>query len=643
MDLKNRAGSRSGVSLRAVIIGLILTPISSYWIFMTEIVRYQGIPTTISLFYSSIFILILLILANGLLRRRAPRYVLSQGELITIYVMLNISAALVSHDSLQILVAMMPYASHFATPENKWHTLFEGRLPDWLVVKDPESIKHFFQGGNLYDKANYGPWVIPVLCWSAFIIVLIGMFLCMNVLLRRQWTEREKLSYPLVQLPLDMTEDGAPLFRNKLLWCGFGLAAAIDIFNGLATLYPSIPMIPIKWGFVPFLNKPWSYARGLAIMFYPFGTALGMLLPVDMLFSCWFFFWFWKIERVVIAMLGYDANPNMPYDVEQSSGAYLAVAVFAIYMARHHIIDLAKHFIGAKPMDDKDEPIRYRSAIWFIILGSAFIAIFSRKAGMSTAVLVPFFIVFFAMSIAITRMRAELGPPAHDLHFAGPDQLIANIAGPRALGIDNLNGMSLFYWFNRAYRAHVMPFQLESFKMAERARMSYKRLFWVMMLSGVVGTFAGFWAILHLLYQHGAASSSIGPPNIVMANFGPEAWNRMNAWVTTPVPVDHGRIVALMTGFGITSALYALRTSIPWFPFHPVGFAVSNSWSMGMLWMPLTIAWITKLLILRYGGLRLYRHTLPFFLGIILGECVIGSLWTIWGISMHVPSYSFWP
>jgi hypothetical protein len=82
---------------------------------------------------------------------------------------------------------------------------------------------------------------------------------------------------------------------------------------------------------------------------------------------------------------------------------------------------------------------------------------------------------------------------------------------------------------------------------------------------------------------------------------------------------------------------------IGWFPFHPVGFAVSSSWSMHLLWLPLFIAWVIKLTILRYGGLKLYKQALPLFLGLILGECVVGSFWTIWGIIFRIPSYAFWP
>ncbi len=161
-DLQVSQKHRVGVTARAVALGLVLIPVNSYWIFMTEIIRYQGHPTTISLFYSSIFSLVLLIIANTLIRRFAPRFAFSQGELITMYVMVNIGSALVGHDSLQILVSLMPYTARFATPENKWNHLFADRLPEWLVVKDPLQSRNFYLGGNLYDPANYGPWLVPV-------------------------------------------------------------------------------------------------------------------------------------------------------------------------------------------------------------------------------------------------------------------------------------------------------------------------------------------------------------------------------------------------------------------------------------------------------------------------------------------------
>ncbi len=37
------------------------------------------------------------------------------------------------------------------------------------------------------------------------------------------------------------------------------------------------------------------------------------------------------------------------------------------------------------------------------------------------------------------------------------------------------------------------------------------------------------------------------------------------------------------------------------------------------------------------------RHWLPLFLGVILGECILGSVWTIIGITFDMPTYAFWP
>jgi len=148
--------------------------------------------------------------------------------------------------------------------------------------------------------------------------------------------------------------------------------------------------------------------------------------------------------------------------------------------------------------------------------------------------------------------------------------------------------------------------------------------------------------ILKLLYEYGAGSSNLGPPNVPLI-FGSEPWGRMDSWVKVPRLPDYNRGIAIFVGFVLTLVLNSLRMRLGWFPFHPVGCAVSSSWSMHLLWLPLFIAWLLKLTILRYGGLKLYRRALPFFLGVILGECVVGSFWTIWGILFNVPSYAFWP
>lgn len=628
-----------GVTVRAIVLGLILIPINNWWLFQMEIVHLSGHPTTTSIFFNSIFVLVALVFLNRLI---APRWRLSQAELLTVYVMINIATCLAGHDMLQVLIPEMTFPFKYATPSNGWAELFVRWLPEWLTVRDPNAVKSFFEGGSsFYHPDVLKFWLVPVGMWTAFTITLLFVMLCITVLLRKQWTEREKLTYPLVQLPLDLTAEKTPFFRNRLLWLGFGIAAAIDIVQGLHMLYPSIPGLPIKeLDLRTYVTTyPWSAIGWCPIRFYPFGIGLGFLLPLDLSFSTWFFYWMWKAQLVLTAMHGWYNIPRFPYVLEQSFGAYMGLAFFAIWISRRQFASIFTNAArGVREPDESREPVSYRTAVFGASLGLAGLAVFLKAMGMSGWVIVPFFLIYLALSVAITRMRAELGPPAHDLHMAGPDAMIPSMVGPMNLGKGNLVALTLTYWFNRAYRAHPMPFMLEGFKTAERAKMGYRRVFIAITLAIAAGTLATFWSELHIYYVRGAAAKTQWVPLV----FASEPYNRLDGWLKgTAAPTDN-TVSAVLVGFGFTLALQMLRMRLPWFPFHPVGYAVSSSWSMNMLWMCMFIAWAIKLMVMRYGGMKLYRALMPFFLGIVLGECITGSLWSIIGMVLNVDTYSFW-
>ena len=639
------------VTWRAVLLALCIMPFNAYWVIRMEVVRYSGHPTTISLFFNVVFILAVLLGLNALVRRLAPRWALAPGELLTVYIMLALASAISGHDMIEVLTPILAHAAYFARPENGWGTDVVPYLPNWLSVKDPRALYEFYTGtGSLYHAYNLRAWGIPVLCWTAFLALLGFIMLCINTLLRRQWTESERLAYPLVALPLEMVNPRTGLFRTRLFWAGVILSAALELWNGLAYLYPSLPMLPLKrFGPQQDLNSyitapPWNAIGWTPMALYPFGVGLGMLLPVDLLFSAWFFSWIWRLERVVGAVYGYSDIPGFPYTEAQSFGAYIGIAAFALWVSRRNLWQIITGFFDRNAhLRDAGEPLPFRWALAGIVVGSAGIYAFCRAAGMSPSVIAVFFLIYFALSIAITRMRAELGPPAHDQHMAGPDSIMPSVAAPSTFTRSDLTMFSMFYGFNRAYRAHPMPIQLEGFKMAERTGGAYRALFFAMMLALVVGALCAFWADLDQSYRVGAAEK-IAPPNVQLI-FGSEPWNRMRTWLYAP-PSAQQRFntrVAIGVGFLITLILNAIRVRSAWFPFHPVGYAVSSSWSLSLLWFPLFVAWAIKLFLLRYGGLALYRRALPFFLGVILGECVLGSLWMLVGIAFNIPTYAFWP
>ena len=57
-----------------------------------------------------------------------------------------------------------------------------------------------------------------------------------------------------------------------------------------------------------------------------------------------------------------------------------------------------------------------------------------------------------------------------------------------------------------------------------------------------------------------------------------------------------------------------------WWPFHPVGYLAANTWGMQIYYMPFFLGWALKVVVIRYGGLRLYRATVPLAIGLIVGD-----------------------
>lgn len=629
-------------------------PPNAYWICEMEIVRYQAHPTTVSLFFNVIFLLVALIALNSLLRRMRKSWVLTRSELMVVYVMLVLASALAGHDTIQVLTPQISHPYHFATQENNWKALFFRYLPNWLMVKDPVALRGAYEGGtSLYLREHYQPWLRPVLAWSAFIVAMLLWLLCTNCLLRKRWTEAEKLSYPLTQIPLELTSNFAGFLRNNWFWVGFGVAAFVDLVNGMNALYPFLPIIRVRVVHFDalmnslFTQRPWTALLGTRLSFYPFAVGLGLLLPVDLLFSCWFFYLFSRMQLVLSNALGFYQIREFPYLRQQSCGAYLGIAFFALWMARGYLKEVWRCAWG-KPsqVSDADEPIPYRFAFAGFFGGSFFLMAFACAMGMHVIIAVFFFVVYFGLSVAVTRIRASLGPPAHDLHNAGPDQFLSWAFGTGRSSIfgpwdaQSQTVAKMFFWFNRAYRGHAQPIQMEGLRIAEVTRTSQRQFWGALMLAGVVGTLSAFWAQLHCYYRYGM-SAKIHP--LAITAFGSEPYNQLASWLNVPDPPMRPAVIAAGLGFAFTLLLNALHLQLANFPFHPVGYATSTSWSMNCLWMPLLTAWMVKVAMLRYGGFKTIRAiAVPLAIGLVLGEFLTGSLWTIYGLVAKQLTYGFW-
>lgn len=636
------------VTWRSILLCLLIMPLNSYWVVQMEVVRYSAHPTTISLLFNTIFLLLCLTLLNRGVRRFAPKMALERGELLLIYSGLCISSCVSGHDMLQVFVPMLTWTFKHADSGNDWAKLINPHLRDGLFIKDEAIWKSYYLGNDTLWQWKYvSAWLPVVTIWTLFVTMLLFVMLCLNAILRKQWTDNERLTYPIVQLPLQITTEQAfqpkGLFLNRLFWVGFVIAGSIDCINSLNYYYPAIPTV-LTPGFGQsfldigpyFTQKPWNAVGWTPLSFYPFMIGLGMFMPLDFLFSCVFFYWFWKFEKVTSVALAYDQDPRFPYTETQSFGAYMSFCLYSIWVSRHYLKQVFQRAFGRpSDLDDSREPMTYRNAMIGIVMGIACLSAFAHFLGMVWWIGILFFLIYFALALAITRMRAELGTPMHDLHFTGPEMIMTRVMGSNAFDVETRTVFALFFWFNRAYRSHPMPHQLEAFKLAEQTRTDYRKWSRALLFLGGAAVFIAFWAILHLMYSYGAESKS-------RMTFGAEAYNTLTGWLKSPQPGKFQEFMAIWVGFGIAFLLQFLRMRLPWWPLHPLAFAVTSSYEINLVWGPLFLAWVFKSLILRYGGRGGFHRSLPFFIGLMLGQFVVGSLWNVYGIIRTVPTYQFW-
>ena len=632
LDQERQAPAPRGVTKRAIALGLLLIPLNAYWLMVAELRWYQ-VLTLNPLFVTPVFFLLVGLIGNGLVRRLSPRHALSSVELATIYVILAVSCTISTHDYIINMMTTIGWPAWYATPENKWETIMLPHLPRWLFVWNESALKHYYEGGSsLYRWDNLRYWLAPLAVWVPFILVCAGIMLCLNVLIRRAWIEETKLSFPVVRLPLAMLGKDVPrFFTNRLMWIGFLVPVITGNLAGLHQLYPAVPFFQTRARWFQFSTFPWNWLNWTPYSFYPFAIGMGYFVPTDVLFSCWFFFLFVRMQYVFGAYVGLTQMPGFPFVMEQGIGAWTTYAALLLYLTRSHWKRLITGIIRGEAFDDREELLPYRWALGGCVLGLVALIAFWRAVGMSVLPAVITLALYFLLALAITRIRAE-SASQHTVWDLEPRNVF-NLVDSKLLTRGDLVGGAISHWFWRLNRSHIMPTQLESLKIAEVLGLRPRDWSTTLILATVVSAIAGPWAYLHVIYRAGATAKCIG-----FANWcGYEAFGWLQSMLTAGHAFELPRVIAVASASALTLVLWALQARYVWLPLHPLGYCAGPGiiWT----WFPFLIAWAVKSLIIRYGGQPAYRTLIPFFLGLMLGDYLTGSAWAIVGPALQIQGY----
>ncbi|MSS71486.1 MAG: hypothetical protein EXS64_08345 [Candidatus Latescibacteria bacterium] len=89
--------------------------------------------------------------------------------------------------------------------------------------------------------------------------------------------------------------------------------------------------------------------------------------------------------------------------------------------------------------------------------------------------------------------------------------------------------------------------------------------------------------------------------------------------ILNPRPMETVNAWLFLAGAAGVSLLNLMRYRFVWWPFHPLGFALSGISSVRLAASTLLLAWLVKLAMLKFGGASFYRRSGPFFVGMLIG------------------------
>lgn len=584
----------------------------------------------ISIFFFLVFFV------NTILKRIKWNLAFRPGELLLVYCMMLVACSVTEMGLGSQILPIISAPTYYANPNNQWLSLIVPHLRKNLVVTDPQAVTYFFEGLPKGMSIPWGVWIKPLSLWIPFILIFYFCTICIVVMLRKQWMDREKLVYPLTILPTEMVQEQQvqgkkaylpKFFKNPLMWFGFGIAF---LAGTLVALHAYNTMIP-----APHLFQQIKIFRGTQnLAFRVSFPVIGFvyLANLEVSFSLWFFSLIFQIIKGVFNITGVSSTENIGiygcagYAIfaHLGTGAMLAMVVYSLYIARGHMKDIWRSAIGKATVDDSGEILSYKTAFWGFVIGSIIVLGWLVYSGLNVTIALVFYLFALIIFLVLTRIVCEAGIPTLVATIIS-SSVVISMWGSKHIPVSALVALGLTYVYSADLRTFPMAASSMSLKIMDKFSFKKRYLFWAIMAAIFVNIVATMIFMLKISYKYGGINL-----NSWFFKGGPQApFDYIADLIKNPT--DSNKIGWLCRGIGLVvmSGLMFMRQQFLWWPLHPIGFVIGPVWLMDQLWFSIFIAWLIKKIILKYGGARAYEKSKYFFLGLPLGLYTCAGIWVI--------------
>ncbi len=628
---------------RALIVGLVMAVWVSVWPAYSSMIVRSSRADFAHLSVAFLIPFICLLAFNLVLGRRGNA--LQSSELLAICCMGMLASNMQGEWLSGYFLGTISAPTYFATPENRWEELLLANVPPWSIVAHLRSTTGFYEGLLSGDVFPWYYWLPPLLSWGGLLAAILTANLCTMVILRKQWMEHERLTFPIAIGLLELTGTSsasrtlASLVRSRLFQMGFLVVFVLFCWNITSWFYPLLPQFPIMTRLDVYV---WQSLPPLWIVLHPMSMTFAYFTKSDVLLSIWVFQLLAFTQAAIFDRIGFSIGESdrwsslKPAIGWQSFGGMILFVGWGLWMARSHLKEVFKKALG-KPssVDDSGELLSYRTAVWLLLGSVAFAVCFLRATGMGWGPVLAFWFASAILYLGLARIIVESGL----VFLRGPitAQIFAwNLFGITGMTPASAASLTLTYTFF----CDAKTFGMTTFAHIPRlsVAMTPERRRHVapsVLLAALLG--AGS-VISFILYK---GFYTIGAYNFGVVSFNGSINSAIGLWETSASRIIEGtggtdwkRLQFLGIGGAVTGCLLYLRYRFPGFPIHPIGFTISSSEILRSNLFSIFTVWLVKTILLGLGGLERYHRTVPLFLGMLIGHLA--------GLALGVVVDFFW-
>ena len=605
------------------------------------------------------------------LTRRDPFF--SGVELLVIWLMAVLFTGIGYAGLTETFFVNVTAPERFAKDAYRWTEVLMPLLPESWFPGSEAAVNGFYEGieggremgvGEVLAAIPWGVWIPVLSVWAVFILTSFFIMLCLMVLFGRQWVINERVHFPLARVPMLMGEamDKDQLggwWTNRYLVVGLCLSGSLHILGGLHFYYPTVPEVKtlvLAGNYFPKYGLFSGYHK-LKLYIVPAFIGFAFLTTRQISFSMWVFYLLggllygllyvmgWQLPE---AALGSTFGPDLVRpEGAQTIGSYVVFFLFLLWLARHHLKETMTCIL--RPSCRKPDPSEAKYGrppedwrppvwpFWGLFLGMAMLMLWCWHFGLPLAAAILLPIMFLVVILVTSRLVCQGGLPYFTLTAAPSD----GIMGFFGTGFFGAAGVAATAVMQKVLfldvREAVAPTLFHGSKI--RAEADRRNL----VLVAVAGTLVlalvvAFVTMLFLGYKYGLRELGLEwATQTTLANY--ETAQRL---VDQPAGPNGWTMTYAGAGALVMGLLIFCYYKFPWWPLHPLGYLAAYSAGMKILWFPFFIGWLCNHLTLHYGGASLFNRVRFLFIGLILGDFLMGGIFAAIGLTTD-QSYSVFP